>query len=146
MAAVPRSVWAGAIFAIIGGIGLTEARQYRLGTAVHMGPGYFPVCLSVLLLGLGASAVIVGWTKRHPDTVPIHWEMRDLTLLTAGVVLFAALIDRAGLLAAAAGLILLSCLMRIGRRPVEVALLWGLLSGFCGIIFIEIFGLPFRWL
>jgi len=36
------------------GVGaLLVARNYRMGTAFRMGPGYFPVVLSFLLIGIG---------------------------------------------------------------------------------------------
>lgn len=145
MIAGSRPLYAGAIFTAIGAVGLAEASTYRLGTAFHMGPGYFPVCLSVLLMLLGVAAVVQGLMRGGP-AVPLHWEWRDLVLLVVGVVLFGLLIDRVGLLAAAAGLIVPACAARLRSRPLEMVLVWGVLSAFCGFIFIELFDLPFRWL
>ena len=142
---VTPQVCAGAIFAVIGAIGIVLARGYALGTATHMGPGYFPTCLSVLLLLLGLGAILQsllrgGGTSRLPA-----WEFADLGFLLLGVVLFGLLIDSAGLVAAVAGLILPACYWRLLRRPIEVAAVFVVITVFSGLVFIQAFGLPFAW-
>jgi putative tricarboxylic transport membrane protein len=145
MIVASRQLYAGAIFLAIGALAFAQATQYRLGSAFHMGPGYFPICLSILLMMLGIAAIIQDLMIRRPKPLAA-WEWRDLALLVSGVVLFALLIDRAGLLAASAGLIVTSCATRLLSRPIEVLIVWAVLTVFCGVIFIEIFGLPFQWL
>jgi hypothetical protein len=144
MTALSRQFCAGAIFVLIGLFGVFAASNYQLGSATHMGPGYFPICLSILLAVLGLVAMVQS-LLRHPQVRLPSWEWRDLAFMTLGAVLFGLLIDRAGLLAASAGLILPACYARLRRHPIEVAVLWLALTGFAGAIFIDAFGMPFAW-
>ena len=74
---LPRDVWAGLVFVAIGLVALIQVRRYPIGTLTAMGPGYFPLILSVLLVGLGlGSAGFVlsvmighGHLRRHPVQV-----------------------------------------------------------------------------
>lgn len=135
---------AGLIFGVIGVIGIFLSRGYKLGSATHMGPGYFPICLSGLLLLLGLGAVVQGMLRRDCRPPP-HWEFVDLALLLVGVVLFGLLIDRLGLVAAVAGLLIPACWWRLRRKPFEVAALFAVITAFTGLVFIREFGLPFAW-
>jgi hypothetical protein len=138
-------VLSGAIFVAIGLLGLVLSRNYELGTATHMGPGYFPFVLSVLMVLLGIGGIVQSLLRRERGGMP-RWEFLDLVFLLLGVVLFGLLIDRGGLLAAVTGLLVPSCYWRLRRRPLEVALLCVVMTAFSGAIFIETFGLPFEWL
>jgi len=135
----------GTIFLVIGLLGALLSRNYELGTATRMGPGYFPFALSILVALLGGGGVVQSLLRRERADMP-HWEWLDLFFLLLGVVLFALLIDRAGLLAAVAGLLVPSCYWRLRHRPVEVVVLCAVLTAFTGAVFIETFGLPFDWL
>lgn len=140
-----RQLAAGAIFGLIGGLAWWQASGYSLGTATRMGPGYFPTCLAILMLLLGVGAMVQAVLRGDADA-PLRWEFGDLAALLAGTLLFGMLIDPAGLLAANAALLLCACHARLRTGPLEVVLLWAVLSGFTGVVFIETFGLPFRWI
>jgi putative tricarboxylic transport membrane protein len=141
---ISRQVAAGAIFVVIGGLAWWQAGAYSFGTSTHMGPGFFPTCLAILILLLGVGAIVQA-VLRGDDDAPVLWDGRDLAFLLAGTLLFGALIDRAGLLVANAALLACACHGRLTNRPIEVAVLWAALSVFTGFVFIETFGLPFRW-
>ena len=49
-----RDILAGTLFIVIGALALLGARGYPVGSAMRMGPGYFPVVLGWLLVALGA--------------------------------------------------------------------------------------------
>ena len=140
-----RQLVAGVIFALLGLLTWLQASTYSFGTSTRMGPGYFPTCLAILMLFLGLGAIVQAVLRGDHD-LPDRWEARDLAFLLAGTALFGVLIDVAGLLAANAALLACACHARLRRRPVEVVVLWAALSGFTGVVFIETFGLPFRWL
>jgi hypothetical protein len=136
-----REVCAGALFLVFGAAVLVYARSYPLGTAVDMGPGYFPTLLAILLCGTGLVAVVQGW--RSTSRIKLgRLPLVPLIFVLAGVLAFAALIDSAGLAAASAVLILLSCYARLWRRPVEVAVLCGLLLALAYAVFIAAIDLP----
>ncbi len=67
----PRDFFAGAVFLLFGLCAVPVGRDYPMGTAFHMGPGYFPIVLGALLLILGAGICIKSLvvTGERLDTV-----------------------------------------------------------------------------
>lgn len=139
----PRDAIAGALFVIIGTAAWLGAQQYRIGTATRMGPGYFPMCLGMLLVGLGAINLL---RSLAPGEGAVH-EPRALTpllLIVAGVAGFTLLVDRAGLVPAIAVLVGFACAPQLLRRPLEVVLIFVVLAAFSVAVFIDAFSLPLR--
>ena len=54
----PKDFWTGLIYIFFGSSAMLIAREYSMGTAVKMGPAYFPTMLGGLLVAIGAIAVI----------------------------------------------------------------------------------------
>ena len=54
----PKDFWTGLIYLAVGAAVILIARDYSFGTACRMGPGYFPLVLSGLLLVFGVVAVV----------------------------------------------------------------------------------------
>jgi len=133
---------AGAIFAAIGLAGSVLSTDYRLGSATHMGPGYFPLCLSLLLAALGIAAAARAVTVRSAEPIG-HWPVLPLLFVSAGVVAFGVLIDRKGMALATLVLILLACYARLRRRPAEVAAIAAALIALTVGLFIYGLGMPF---
>ena len=48
-----QDFWSGILFLAIGLLGVLFSRDYAMGTAARMGPGYFPTLLSGILAALG---------------------------------------------------------------------------------------------
>ena len=69
----PENFWGGIMFVAFGAIAMYVARDYPMGSAMRMGPGYFP-----MLIG-GVS--IAGWIVALVDVVqraePAHELARD---------------------------------------------------------------------
>ena len=55
-----KDVWAGLMLIVIGAAAIFVARSYPFGTALRMGPGYFPVMLGALLILFGVAILAVG--------------------------------------------------------------------------------------
>jgi hypothetical protein len=59
-----RDFYAGGLMMLLGSGVVLEARRYTLGTLMHMGPGFFPIILGVILVLLGvlimSTAVVAG--------------------------------------------------------------------------------------
>lgn len=89
-----KDFWAGAMF-IAFGIGfMIASRQYPMGTAVRMGPSYFPTVLGGLLTVLGAMVffrAFVSKIQHSMDVFPFRW-----TLMVAGCILAAIMYASAG--------------------------------------------------
>jgi len=115
----PKDVYAGAIFIGIGAVAFAMAQQYEIGTASHMGPGYLPALVGILLVVLGAFSLLNAVRLSVPD--PIAKEsLEPFVLVVSSVVAFALLIDSAGLIIAMFALVFISCLRRVFSHPFEV--------------------------
>ena len=55
-----KDFWAGLMLIGIGAAAMFIARDYRFGSAVRMGPGFFPTILGGILVAFGICIVAVG--------------------------------------------------------------------------------------
>lgn len=93
-----REYYAGALMTVIGVLAGYVATTYDIGSLRDMGPGFFPLVLSVLITGLGvAIAATAGRTARaraHSATAPGHLvgaDLRGWAAIFAAVIAFIAL-------------------------------------------------------
>ena len=56
----PKDFAAGLIYVAMGFGLFFWSQSYEIGTAVRMGPGYFPLGLALVLLGMGLCLVVKG--------------------------------------------------------------------------------------
>lgn len=61
----------GLMFTIVGGAFAMGAREYEVGEAARMGPGYFPLMLGVVLAFLGVIITIQSFRKGGADGDPV---------------------------------------------------------------------------
>ncbi len=139
---------AGAVFATIGFAFMVGALTLDIGTAFKMGPGYFPLVLSGLLVLLGIIVMVksVNMPAETIGTVP--W--RGLVLILAAPVIFGATVRGLGLIAALP-LAIVAAAAASRRTGVVTALaLMAGLTLFCILVFSYGLGLPLpllgRWL
>ncbi|MFO1322127.1 MAG: tripartite tricarboxylate transporter TctB family protein [Burkholderiales bacterium] len=136
----PRDVVAGVLFLAVGVAALAIGAEYRLGTLLSMGPGYFPRIIGVLLTALGI-AVFVGGLRWQGDALDA-WRLRPLVLVLGAIGLFAWCLDRYGLIVAISALIVVSCYADRDRKAGEVVLLLAILNLLAWLIFVKGLGLP----
>ncbi len=128
-----RNVGAGLLLAGFGGAGLILGADLPLGTARRMSAGYMPYGLSWLLLGFGALIALRGLLG--PEDPIIRVRLRPFLGVLGGGILFALLIETAGIVLAAAGAIMAAALGDRSSRWTEVILLAGLAMAFCTFVF-----------
>jgi putative tricarboxylic transport membrane protein len=132
---------AGLVFLAIGGGALIISRNYRLGTASEMGPGYFPMMLALLLMGLGLVLAIKACRDAEGETIePIHW--RVLFFPTVAVVLFGMMLERFGLVLSLVALLAVGVFASRETRLKEVPFLIVAAVAFCVAVFIYGVELP----
>lgn len=136
-----KDLIAGLIFVAFGLAFAVAAWSYDLGTALRMGPGYFPVVLSGLLVLLGSAIVAESLVRGDRTPIgPIPW--RGIVLITAAVLFFGFGVRRLGLAPALFGATLLAAFSS-ERTTVLAAFLMAIaLTLFCILIFIEALGMP----
>ncbi len=91
----PQNFWAGIMFIAFGVTAIVVARDYEMGTAMRMGPGYFPTYLGVLLVLVGVVVSIMGVKGAKTDALkPFAW--KPMILLTLAFCFFGWGIDHIG--------------------------------------------------
>jgi len=136
-----KDFWAGMMFLATGVGAMLVARHYPFGTTLRMGPGYFPLVLSGLLVLFGVITAIRG--LRNQEKTQGKWPMRSLILLPLSVVVFGILMNVAGLVPALVALVFLSALSGWEFRFKEVLALTVILCVLSVALFIWGLGLPY---
>ena len=106
-----------------------------------MGPGYFPVLLGLVLVGLGGAIAYSAVGKPQEAFGMVAW--RGITLVTVGIVFFAVTVRGLGM---APSLAIASFLAAraSGRLSLLGSLLLAIgLSAFCVVLFIYALRLPY---
>jgi hypothetical protein len=135
---------AGLLFVAFGAFVLLYGLQYPFGTSARMGPGYYPRVVSIGLMLIGLILVVRSRFLEGEETEPIF--VRPLFVVILATVGFGLLIERAGLIAAAALLIVVARLADQDFRPLEVAGLCIVLIAFSAAVFWYGLSLPFQLL
>ncbi|MFG1478341.1 tripartite tricarboxylate transporter TctB family protein [Xanthobacter sp. V4C-4] len=131
---------AGLLFAGFGAAALLLGRDYVAGTAAHMGPGYFPRALGIVLVLLGGAIALKSLAVEGPALKPVR--LRPLVVITLAIVLFAVLLERVGLVASAVVLVA-ACRLAGSRLSVrETVLLAVGLAGASALLFGYGLGIP----
>jgi hypothetical protein len=138
----PRDFWAGLMFI---GFGLFFAiwatAHYQMGTAVRMGPAYFPVLLGGLLGVLGL-IIFAGAFTMEGTPVPA-FALRPLILISVGCVLYGYLMKPLGLVGATAALVFVSAAGGHEFKWKEVTIVYVVLMIFSWAVFVKGLTLPF---
>jgi hypothetical protein len=133
---------AGLMFIAIGGVFALGATQYPMGTAVRMGPAYFPSILGWLTVALGIFVLVESLLVDDEAPTPTAW--RPVILVIGSVMAFAALINTGGLITATIVQIILSALGGHEFKWKEAIISAALLSVSVWLIFDVALGLPFK--
>jgi hypothetical protein len=133
---------AGLMFIGIGALFAIGANQYPMGTAVRMGPAYFPSILGWGTVALGLFVFVESFMVE--DEAPNRVAWRPLILVIGSVCAFAALINTGGLITATVVQIILSALGGHEFKWKEAIISAVLLSVSVWAIFDKALGLPFK--
>jgi putative tricarboxylic transport membrane protein len=136
----PKDFWTGIIYVAFGAAAIFIARDYGMGTALKMGPAYFPVVLSVLLILIGIISLVRSFIK--PGTPIGRYAFKGLLLVTASTVLFGLIVRGAGLVIALPLLVIISSYAsKEFNWKYSLASAVGL-TVFCILIFLKGLGVP----
>lgn len=133
---------AGLVFVIIGAVfGLTSL-GLDMGTTLRMGPGYFPMLLSVLLIALGGAICFNSFRQMHIAVEPYAW--RGMVFILGAPVFFGLTVRGLGFVPSIFLTTLLAAFAGLKLRPLQAALLAVAVTLFCTLVFSVALGLPFR--
>lgn len=136
-----RGFWSGLMLAGAGAGALFIAKDYRLGSALRMGPGYFPSVLGGILVLLGILVLARG--LKSPEPTEGRWSLRALILLPLSLVLFGWLIEHAGFVPALLVLVVGSSAAGDEFKVVEALMLAAVITVGAVVVFLWGLGLPF---
>ena len=134
--------WCGLLFVAIGVAAMVMARNYRMGSAARMGPGYFPTMLGGLLTLLGLTLTVPAFFK-DGDKLP-KLELRPLLMVLLGIAVFGIALEYLGFAIAIAALVLVAGLADPDLRLIESIGVAAFLVAFSIAIFVGLLGMPFN--
>lgn len=137
-----QDFFAGVLFLCFGVAALYLAQDYPFGSAMRMGPGYFPTILGGILALLGLVILGKGLLVPGPGVGTFAW--LPLLLVLSSVALFAVTVERAGILAAVALVVGVSALPSGQFRWHEVLILIAAMAALAVGLFTYGLGLPFK--
>ena len=132
---------AGLLFLALGVLTVFFARDYPMGLAARMGPGYFPTVLGGMLCLFGLDILLRGIRSGEP--VQGTWGWRPLGLITLAIVVFGFTMEKLGLVPALILLFFVAALAGREFRFKEVLLLAVLMSTFAAAVFVYGLKLPY---
>jgi Tripartite tricarboxylate transporter TctB family len=131
----------GLMFLGIGGVAIYIAQDYPMGSALRMGPGYFPIVLGGIMGLFGIYEMILGVMK--PDPVKGNWSIRALIILPLAAVIFGIMMENFGFIPALIALIFASAAASREFKFLEVLMSAVVITIASVGVFIYGLGLPY---
>ncbi|MGO4906790.1 tripartite tricarboxylate transporter TctB family protein [Pseudorhodobacter sp. W20_MBD10_FR17] len=104
----------GALLAAIGAfVAVYAVAHYDIGTLRRMGPGFFPALLGGVLAVLGLVIALPAWAR---GAAPVHIVWKDAAAVLAAILVFAAGLERGGLVLVTASAVLIASIAAPDRR------------------------------
>jgi hypothetical protein len=145
MTARPRigqDVGAGLMFIAAGALGLYLSRNYPVGTALRMEPGYVPRLLCWGIVGVGV--IIAARGLLMGDTPLSRWHWRPILFVLGGLIAFRYLIEPGGLVAATVVTVMLGAFGSREFKTTDSLMLAAGLAVAAVAVFVYALGLPMR--
>ena len=136
----PKDFWTGVMYVVFALIVIIIGQDYSMGSAVRMGPAYFPTALGVLMGLVGIAAIIRSFIATGDRITPFAWT--QVVLVLASVVLFGVLARRAGLVPALVLLVLMSAYASVKFKWGPAILLAIGITVFSILVFLKGLGVP----
>lgn len=136
-----RDFLAGLLYIVTGAVAMWIARDYPFGSALRMGPGYFPTVLGGMMIAFGVAVLLMG--VKNNEKIKGNWSIRALIVLPIATAVFGYTMEHAGFLPALALLIIISAAAGRQFRWKEILPMTVALCVLSWAIFIWGLGLPY---
>jgi putative tricarboxylic transport membrane protein len=133
---------AGLLFVFFGAFAVYLARDYPMGSAMRMGPGYFPTILGGMLVALGGAVIVRAFVVPGEKLGGVA--LMPLLLVLASVALFAVTVERFGIVLSVVLVVFVSSLASGRFKWLEVSLLAAVMVALSVGLFTKGLGLPFK--
>ena len=135
-----KDFWTGLIYIFFGSSAILIARDYGMGTAIKMGPGYFPTILGGLLVAIGVISMIRSFIVA--GTPVGAFAFKGLALVTISVLVFGFILRGLGLAIALPLLVIISAYGSTQFRWRPTLLMAAGMTIFCVFVFLKGLGIP----
>jgi putative tricarboxylic transport membrane protein len=135
--------WAGLMFIGFGLVAIIVARDYPMGSAMRMGPGYFPTYLGAILMFIGSIIVAISTRVQGEKVAGFAW--RPLIMLCLAFIVYGLSMETFGLgfIPSIALVVIISAFAIREFRPLELVLLTATLVAMTTGLFIYGIDLPY---
>ena len=128
--------FSGVLFLAVGLGVVVASLGYQIGTPARMGSGFFPLCLGIILLGLGAALAFQSCTAGAIRDRLETWELKPLLIILGSVTLFGVLLLDFGLIVATIAMVVASSFASREGSWTTVFATSVFLALFCYLIFV----------
>jgi hypothetical protein len=136
----PKDLWTGVLFIAVGLAAVYFSKSQPIGTAMRMGPAYFPTMLGLLLAVIGIALLVRSFLR--PGLPLGAFALGKVAWITGSILLFGLLLRGAGLVIAIIVIVVLSAYAsQKFRWPVALLLAVGIALS-SAILFIVLLGIP----
>jgi hypothetical protein len=136
-----KDLGAGAVFVTFGLAFALTARTYEVGSALRMGPGFFPLVLGSILVLLGLAIGVKAFVApEHGELSIVPW--RSAALVVAAILFFGFAVRGLGVAPTLLVSVLLAALAGRGVRVLPAAVIAAVLTVLSILIFIVGLNLP----
>jgi hypothetical protein len=137
-----KDFWAGLMFLAVGLGFVLVARNYSMGTAVRMGPAYFPTVLGGILAVLGATIFLRSFVIHAEKVGAFH--LKPLVIVLVAIILFALTLKPLGLVIATLIVVGIGAFASHEFSWKATIVLAVILAAFAVVVFYYGLGLPFN--
>jgi hypothetical protein len=135
-----KDFWTGVLYVFFGSSAVLIAREYGMGTALRMGPGYFPTVLGVLLALIGIISLVRSFIATGSPIGGLAF--KGLLLVVGSTLVFGFIVRGAGLAVALPVLVIMSAYASVRFRWGPSLALAAGLTLFCVLVFLKGLGVP----
>ena len=136
-----RDFFAGLFFIGIGAAAMWISRDYPMGSALRMGPGYFPTVRGGIVVVFGIYVLIKGVINN--EKVVGNWSLRALIVLPIATWIFGVMMENVGFIPALVVLMYTSAIAGKEFKFLEVTIMAVVMVIVCTGVFIYGLGLPY---
>ncbi len=137
----PKDFWAGLMFIGFGLFFMLVARNYQMGSAVRMGPAYFPTVLGGIMAVLGAIVFLQSLIVEGAKVPKLSF--KPIFFISLALLLFGYLLKPLGFVLALVVMVFVSAFGGHEFKAKEVAILTVVLIIFSVLVFVKGLTLPF---
>ena len=135
-----KDLWSSLVFVAVGGAAVVLARSHPMGSALKMGPAFFPTILGGLLVLIGLVVGVRALVTPGERIGGFAW--KPLAYVTISTALFGVLVRGGGLIIALVVLTILSARASRNFSWAAAATLAVGLAVFSVLVFVKALGLP----